>query len=70
MILEKIKEYILSNKGIIHKFIFHGTRNQDDVFYGKILELYPRIFTIMLFDGSIRSYSFSDVLISSLEIIE
>lgn len=70
MTLNKIKEYIRSNKNITHKFVFHGSRNQDEEFIGTITSAYPSIFIIALENGQVRSYSYSDLLISNLEVLD
>ena len=70
MTLDKIKEYVASNKGIVHSFIFKGTRNQVDEFQGIITDLYPTIFIITLDNSKVKSFSYSDLLVDSLEIID
>lgn len=69
MILDSVKEKINMNKGIMKKFIFHGTRNQNEEFEGVIIKMYNSLFLIKTIDNQIRSYSYADVLISNLEII-
>ena len=70
MTLDKIKEYVASNKGIVHSFRFKGTRNQVDEFQGIITDLYPTIFIITLDNSKGKSFSYSDLLVDSLEIID
>ena len=70
MILDNIKEYIASNLGITHKFIFYGARNQNEEFCGAITKTYPAVFVITLDNGQVRSYSYNDVLISNLKIVD
>ena len=50
-------------------FRFHGGRNQIDEFKGKITYLYPAVFTVLTEDDVIKTFSYSDVLIQSLEIV-
>lgn len=69
MMLDNIKNKILENVGIRHKFKYNGSRNQIEEFYGFVNNCYNAIFTIKLDDGSIKSFSYSDVLINCLEII-
>ena len=69
MILDSVKEKIKMNKGIMKKFIFHGTHNQNEEFEGVIIKMYNSLFLIKTIDNQIRSYSYADVLISNLEII-
>ena len=70
MTLDKIKEYVASNNGIVHSFRFKGTRNQVDEFQGIITDLYPTIFIITLDNSKVKSFSYSDLLVDSLEIID
>lgn len=69
MTLNKIRLFVNNNKNVIHNFIFHGSRNQNEYFTGKIVEVYPSIFVIKLEDGQIKSYSYSDLLIGNIEIV-
>ena len=70
MILSKIKQQISNNIGVKHKFVFHGTRNQNEEFFGVITRVFPAIFLIQLDNGQIRTYSYNDVLISNLEMLD
>ena len=56
------------NKGLLKRFVFHGTRNQNEEFEGTIIKMYNSLFLVKTIDGQIRSYSYADVLISNLEI--
>ena len=68
MMLDSVKQYIIKNVGIKHKFAYKGSRNQIEEFYGEIRDIYPRIFTIVSSDNKIKSFSYSDILISNLKI--
>lgn len=70
MILSKIKKLISDNIGVKHKFVFHGTRNQNEEFFGIITKVFPAIFLIELDNGQIKAYSYNDFLIGNLEIID
>ena len=69
MMLDNIKLKIQKNVGIRHKFKYNGSRNQVEEFYGVINNCYNAIFTIELDNGSIKSFTYSDILINYLEII-
>ena len=69
MILDNVKNKIYSYVGKKCKFIYHGSRNQKDIFFGHIIKTYSAIFLIQCTDGNLKSFSYNDVLISSLEII-
>ena len=66
----KIRDDIINNKNINHKFRFNGSRNQIDEFEGIINETYNYIFTIKTNKNEIKSFSYNDVLIGNLEIIK
>lgn len=68
MILDNVKKKIEMNKGLLKRFVFHGTRNQNEEFEGTIIKMYNSLFLVKTIDGQIRSYSYADVLISNLEI--
>ena len=70
MMISKIKEQVKECLGKKKTFVFNGSRNQIDKFDGVITAMYPGIFVITLETGSVRSYSYSDLLISNLEIID
>lgn len=69
MILDSTKNMIKTNLGKRCGFIFHGTRNQNEEFEGTIIKMYPSVFLIEMDNGQIKSFCYSDILISNLEII-
>ncbi len=71
MTIEKVKETIQKNEGKKLSFKFNGSRNQVEKFEGKIIETYPKIFVIQLTEENAprKSFSYSDILTESLEII-
>ena len=68
--INKIRNSVRDNLDVHRRFIFHGIRNQNEEFLGKIVAMYPAVFLITLENGSVRSYSYSDLLISNLQIID
>lgn len=70
MTIDKMKEMVQENQGVPHLFRFHGARNQIDDFKGVITAMYPAIFIITLDDYQVKSFSYSDLLVSNLEIID
>ena len=70
MIIYRIKEKVESYLGEKKNFVFNGSRNQIEEFEGVISAVYPAVFLITLENGSVRSYSYSDLLISNLQIID
>ena len=68
--INKIKEDLVTKKGKVLKFRHNGSRNQIEEFTGVILETYNYVFTIKTMDSkeSIKSFTYSDILIDNLEI--
>ena len=68
--MNKIKNKVKENVGIKHKFIFNGSRNQIEEFEGIINKTYNKVFTILVNDNTLKSFSYSDVLTNNLEIVD
>ena len=69
MNIEKVKNRIDLYKGKIVNFKFNGTRNKIEEFVGIITQTYPSIFIVRNIENmSIKSFSYSDVLIRKLVI--
>ena len=68
--MNKIKNKVKENVGIKHKFIFNGSRNQIEEFEGVINKTYNKVFTILVNDNTLKSFSYSDVLTNNLEIVD
>ncbi len=66
--IEKVKDFVLSNKDKPLKFKYNGARNQVIEFSGVIVSLYPYIFIVKENDNFLRSFSYTDILIGNLEI--
>ena len=69
MILEQVKTKINKLVGKNCHFVYRGSRNQNDVFDGVIVKTFPSVFLVTTVDGINKSYSYNDVLISVLQII-
>lgn len=70
MMIDKIRENVRSKLSKKSRFVFFGSRNQIEEFEGIIVGCYKAIFTVELFDNQIRSFSYSDLLIGSLKIVD
>ena len=68
--INKIREDVESKKGQILKFRHNGARNQIEEFKGIIIDTYNYVFTIKTIDEkeTIKSFTYSDILIDNLEI--
>lgn len=69
MTIGMAKQLVKDKKGIVHSFRFKGARNQIEEFEGTITDIYPAIFIIRLQNEKIRSFSYSDILIDNLKIL-
>ena len=67
--IENIKCLVRDSLEVERKFVFHGSRNMHEEFEGKIVALYPAVFTILDNNGILKSFSYSDLLIGNLEIL-
>lgn len=70
--ISKIKNDLENQKGKILHFRFNGARNQIEEFDGSIENTYNFIFTIKTIGDKerIKSFTYSDILIENLEIID
>ena len=70
--ISKIKEKLTNEIGKPFHFKFNGARNQIEEFDGYIEKTYNFIFTIKTIGEKekIKSFTYSDILIENLEIIE
>ena len=69
MMIENIKCLVRDSLEVERKFVFHGSRNMLEEFTGKIVGIYPVIFTILDSNGVLKSFCYSDLLIGNLEIL-
>lgn len=68
MNLDKLKLDVSRYYNVYSKFIYKTGRGQDDIFFGKIVKFYPRIFIIKTDNDLIKSFSYSDYATNSLKI--
>lgn len=68
--INKIRDIINEKKGLKGKFRFNGARNQIEEFEGFIDGVYNFVFTIKTINNITKSFSYSDILIGNLELIE
>lgn len=71
MNVDIVRNNIEQMKGQNHNFRFNGNRNQIEEFNGIVKDCYSAIFIIeSKEDMKIRSFSYNDIITSSLEIID
>lgn len=69
MTIEKIKYDIDKRRGDNVKIIYYGSRNRKEEYAGVIAETYNYIFIIKMNGTEVKSFSYSDVLTNTIEII-
>ncbi len=71
MNIELMRAEVKKKEGEVLNFKFNGSRNQVEEFKGEIIKTYPAIFLIRLEENpqKIKSFSYSDLVTESLEII-
>ena len=71
MNIDTIKAKVREKEGETLHFKVNGSRNQVEEFNGKIVKLYPSIFIVSLTGDNdmIKSFSYSDLITESVEII-
>ena len=69
---DALREKIQQKEGNDYFFGFNGSRNQVEKFSGTIIETYPSVFLVETREENprIKSFSYNDVITSSLEIRE
>ena len=68
--INKIKNNLKELLGKNIHFKYNGARNQIEEFDGYINKLYNYVFTIKTNDSLIKSFTYTDILINNLEIID
>ena len=68
MTIQKIKKSITNEIGKDVKIVFNGSRNKKEYYKGKIVETYNYIFIVKLDTLEKKSFSYSDVLTSTVKV--
>lgn len=63
-----IKNYLRSKIGSKIIVIYHGSRNRKEIYSGVLCKLYGNIFTILLENGEIKSFSYCDILTKTIRV--
>ena len=62
-----IKNYLKSKIGCNVVIIYYGSRNRKEIYKGVLYRLYSNIFTIRLYNGDIKSFSYIDILTKTIQ---
>ena len=65
--IDRVKEKVFSFENKKIRFRYNGSRNQIEEFDGVVLKCYNYVFVVEV-EGLNRAFSYSDVLIGTLEI--
>ena len=63
-----IKKYLSTKIGSNVIVIYYGSRNRKEIYKGILCKVYQNIFTIKLFNGELKSFSYIDVLTKTIQI--
>ena len=69
MTINTIKNKIDNRIGDNVKVIYNGSRNKREEYFGKITETYNYIFIVKMDGNEKKSFSYSDVLTNTIEIL-
>ena len=67
MNIKTIKNYLKTKVGSNVVIVYYGSRNRKEKFNGVLYKLYSNIFTIKLYNGEIKSFSYSDILTKTIQ---
>ena len=67
MNIKKIRDYLASKVGLNVIVLYRGSRNRKEKFNGVLYKLYSNIFTIKLYNGEVKSFSYSDILTKTIQ---
>ena len=68
MNIKTIRNYLKTKIGFNIAIIYYGSRNRKEIYKGVLYKLYGNIFTIRLYNGDIKSFSYIDVLTKTIQI--
>jgi len=68
--INKIRDNLKNMLGKNLHFKYNGARNQIEEFDGYINQIYNYVFTIKINNSIIKSFTYTDILINNLEIID
>ena len=68
MNIKYIKSYIASKIGTKVVVICYYSRNKKERFNGIIFNVYPKVFTVRLDDGMIKSFNYVDIITKNIKI--
>ena len=67
MNIKNIKNYLKTKVGSNVLIVYYGSRNRKEKLIGVLYKLYSNIFTIKLYNGDVKSFSYSDILTKTIQ---
>ena len=68
MNIKNIKAYLSTKLGSNIVVIYYGSRNRKEIYRGILCKLYGNIFTMRLYSGEVKSFSYIDILTKTIQI--
>ena len=68
MNIKEIRRFLRYKVGSNVVIVYYGSRNRKEKFNGVLYKLYSNIFTIKLYNGEVKSFSYSDILTKTVQI--
>ena len=68
MNIKNIKRYLSTCIGSKLILIYDGGRNRKERYDGVLLKLYNNVFTVKIYTGEIKSFSYIDILTKTVQI--
>ena len=68
MNIKNIKNYLRTKLGFNIVVIYYGSRNRKEIYKGVLCKLYGNIFTVKLYSGEMKSFSYIDILTKTVQI--
>lgn len=69
MNLDRARSYVKEYLNIPCKFLYHGSRNQDEEFYGKIINCFSSVFVVETTENVIKTFSYNDFIIKKINFV-
>ena len=68
MNIRRIRAYLGNNIGSFIRIIYYGNRNKIEKYQGVIAKVYANVFVIRLRSGSLKCFSYKDILTKTIQI--
>ena len=68
MNIRMIKNYLSTKIGAKIVIVHYGSRNRKIKYVGSLFKLYSNVFTIKLWNGEIKSFSYIDIITKTIRI--